>query len=175
MTEYVDLYDNFRKKTGDIIKRRDRVPKGLYRLIVHVCIFDENSRMLIQKRTPNKRSWANLWDLTISGAVSSGETSQLAAHRELLEELGVRHDFSKAYPDISLKTTYRIDDVYIINKSDVKLKDLSLQEEEVQDADFKSLDQILDLIDKGKFVPYQKDYIRLLFYLKDNDNLFDQR
>lgn len=175
MTEYVDLYDNFRNKTGDIIERRQRVPKGLYRLIIHVCIFDTKGRMLIQQRTENKNSWANMWDLTISGAVSSGETSQLAAKRELFEELGIKHDFSKDYPNISVKTSYRIDDIFIINNMDVKLSDLKLQKEEVKDTSFNSLDEILELIDKKKFVPYQKDYIKLLFYLKDNNNLFDMR
>lgn len=175
MKEYVDLYDNYRNKTGDIIERRQRVPKGLYRLIIHVCIFDTKGRMLIQKRTPNKKSWANMWDLSISGAVSSGESSQLSAKRELGEELGIDHDFSKDYPNLSVKTSYRIDDIFIINNMDIDLSKLSLQKEEVSDVSYKNLDEILDLIDKKEFVPYQKDYIKLLFYLKDNDNLFDMR
>ncbi|MDY3005976.1 NUDIX domain-containing protein [Anaerococcus porci] len=175
MIEYVDLYDNFRNKTGDIIERRQRVPNGLYRLIIHVCIFDTKGKMLIQQRTSNKSSWANMWDLTISGAVSSGETSQIAANRELFEELGIEYDFSKDYPNLSVKTKFRIDDIFIINNMKLGLDSLILQKEEVKDASFKTLDEILSLIDKKEFVPYQKDYIKLLFYLKDNNNLFDMR
>lgn len=172
MKEYVDLYDNYRNKTGDIIERKDIVPKGLYRLIIHVLIFDRNDRLLIQKRTKTKRSWPNLWDLTVSGAVSSGETSQKAASRELLEELGISYDFSKECPNISIKSSFRIDDVFIINNKNLDVNKLRLQKEEVCDAKFVSLNELLDLIDNKEFVPYQKDYINLLFYLRDNSNLF---
>ena len=172
MKEYVDLYDNFRKKTGDIIERRDIVPRGFYRLIIHVLIFDKKGRLLIQKRTKSKRSWANLWDLTVSGAVSSGESSQIAASRELYEELGIKYDFSNAYPNISINTGFRIDDVYIIKNKNIDLKKLRLQEEEVADAKFVSRKELLKIIDEKEFVPYQKDYINLLFHLRDNSNLF---
>lgn len=173
MKEYVDLYDNFRNKTGKVIERRDIVPKGLFRLIIHVLIFDKKGRLLIQKRTKSKRSWPNKWDLTVSGAVSSGETSQTSASRELFEELGIKYDFSNSYPNISINTGFRIDDVYIIKNKDINLKKLKLQEEEVSDAKFVNLKQLLEIIDKGEFVPYQKDYINLLFYLRDNTNLFE--
>lgn len=172
MKEYVDLYDNFRNKTGKVIERRDIVPRGLYRLIIHVLIFDKKGRLLIQKRTKTKRSWPDLWDFTVSGAVSSGESSQLAAKRELFEELGIKYDFSKYYPNISINTGFRIDDIYIVNNKNIDLNNLKLQKEEVSDAKFVSLDELLELIDKDQFVPYQKDYINLLFYLRDNKNLF---
>lgn len=172
MKEFVDLYDNFRKKTGDIIERRDIVPRGFYRLIIHVLIFDKKGRLLIQKRSSEKTSWPNLWDLTVSGAVSSGETSQTSSSRELFEELGIKYDFSKAYPKISINSGFRIDDVYIINNKNIDISKLKLQKEEVSDVKFVSKEQLLDIIDEKKFVPYQKDYINLLFYLKDNSNLF---
>lgn len=173
MKEYVDLYDNFRNRTGEIIERKKKVPSGLFRLIVHVCIFDSRARLLIQKRTKNKKTWPNLWDLTISGAVSSGETSQDAAKRELFEELGIERDFSKEYPNISIKTTSRIDDVYILNKKNIKIDTIKLQKDEVQDVAYKSLNGVIRLINENKFVPYQIDYIKLLFYLKDNSDLFN--
>lgn len=172
MKEYVDLYDNFRNKTGDIIERRDIVPRGLYRLIIHVLIFDRKGRLLIQKRSKVKKSWPNLWDLTVSGAVSSGESSQLAASRELFEELGIKYDFSKSYPNISVNTGFRIDDVFIISNKNIDLNKLKLQKEEVSDAKFVSLNELIKIIDEKKFVPYQKDYINLLFYLRNNSNLF---
>ena len=162
MKEYVDLYDNFRNKTGDIIERRDIVPRGLYRLIIHVLIFDRKGRLLIQKRSKIKKSWPNLWDLTVSGAAS----------RELFEELGIKYDFSKSYPNISVNTGFRIDDVFIISNKNIDLNKLKLQKEEVSDAKFVSLNELIKIIDEKEFVPYQKDYINLLFYLRNNSNLF---
>ena len=65
MKEYVDLYDNFRNKTGKVIERRDIVPRGLYRLIIHVLIFDKKGRLLIQKITKSNLSWAVFWVFTV--------------------------------------------------------------------------------------------------------------
>ena len=38
--ELWELYDIDRQKTGKIIKRGDKVPKGYYHTVVHVCIFN---------------------------------------------------------------------------------------------------------------------------------------
>lgn len=172
MTEYVDLYDNFRRKTNNIIKRRDKVPEGLYRLIIHVCLFNEKDQMLIQKRQKDKRSRPNKWDLSVSGAVSAGENSQQSAQRELEEELGIKYSFENLYPDISIKTKFRIDDIFLIDNYPIDLKKLSIQEEEVADVDLKNMEEILEMIDKGDFISYNKDYIKLLFYLRKNTSLF---
>ncbi|MFR2716246.1 MAG: hypothetical protein ACLTA5_02240 [Anaerococcus obesiensis] len=49
MKEYVDLYDNFRNKTREIIERRDIVPE-FYRLIIHVLIFDRKGKNFDSKK-----------------------------------------------------------------------------------------------------------------------------
>ena len=60
--ELFDLYTRDRVKTGRTMVRGDKVPEGLYRLVVHVCIFDPEGRMLIQQRQPFKRllQWRQL-------------------------------------------------------------------------------------------------------------------
>ena len=52
--ELFDLYTAEREKTGKTMVRGDRTPDGYYRLVVHVCIFDREGRMLIQQRQPFK-------------------------------------------------------------------------------------------------------------------------
>ncbi|MFR4764008.1 MAG: DNA mismatch repair protein MutT, partial [Anaerococcus obesiensis] len=100
------------------------------------------------------------------------ESSQSASSRELFEELGIKYDFSKSYPNISVNTGFRIDDVFIISNKNIDLNKLKLQKEEVSDAKFVSLNELIKIIDEKEFVPYQKDYINLLFYLRNNSNLF---
>ena len=51
--ELLDLYTKERILTNVQISRGVRVPKGYYRLVVHVCIFNDKNEMLIQKRNPN--------------------------------------------------------------------------------------------------------------------------
>ena len=74
--ELFDLYTRDRIRTGRTMVRGDKVPEGLYRLVVHVCIFDPEGRMLIQQRQPFKKGWSNMWDITVGGCAVAGDTSQ---------------------------------------------------------------------------------------------------
>ena len=79
--ELVDLYDENRIPLGRTAERH--APKGIgeHRIVVHVCVFDSRGRLLIQKRTLEKRIWPGLWDVTVGGGVDAGETSRQGAER----------------------------------------------------------------------------------------------
>ena len=51
MEEWVDLYDENRVPLGKIARRYGKKDPGQYRLVVHICIFDRQGRLLIQRRT----------------------------------------------------------------------------------------------------------------------------
>ena len=86
--ELWDLYDAQRKLTGETMVRGTPVPKG-YHLVVHICIFNPKGEMLIQHRQSFKPTWSGMWDVSVGGAVASGEDSQLGARREVAEEIGL--------------------------------------------------------------------------------------
>ena len=130
--EIMDLYDENRQKTDKTYIRGSAQPKGFYRMVVHVCIFNKLGQLLIQQRTLNKKM-SGLWDVTCGGAVSTHESSQMGAQRELFEELGLDIDFKNIRPLVTANFPMGFDDFYVINK-DVDLETLSLQEEEVSDA-----------------------------------------
>ena len=46
--ELFDLYTADRVKTGRTMVRGEPVPENYYRLVIHVCIFAPDGRMLIQ-------------------------------------------------------------------------------------------------------------------------------
>ena len=85
--ELFDLYTAEREKTGRTMVRGEPVPEGFYRLVVHVCVFDPQGRMLIQQRQPFKKGWSNLWDISVGGSAVAGDTSRTAAERETREDL----------------------------------------------------------------------------------------
>ena len=91
--ELWDLYTYDRQRTGHTMLRGGDQPEGLFRLVVHVCIFNGNGEMLLQQRQLFKKGWPNLWDITVGGSALSGEDSRTAARRELYEELGLRISF----------------------------------------------------------------------------------
>lgn len=165
--ELFDLYTAEREKTGKTMVRGEKVPEGCYRLVVHVCIFDDAGRMLIQQRQPFKHGWSNLWDVTVGGSATMGDTSRTAAERETREELGLDIDFSDIRPSLTVHWEKGFDDYYLLTQ-EVDLSALRLQPEEVQAVRWAGKDEILAMIDDGSFIPYEKSLIGLLFFLRDH-------
>ena len=161
--EIMDLYDYQRQKTGKTYIRGSAQPEGFFRLVVHVCIFNSKNQLLIQQRTLNKKM-PGLWDVTSAGAVTTGESSNQGAQRELFEELGIQIDFSNIRPSLTANFIQGFDDFYIINK-DIDIKGLKLQDDEVADAKYMDLKGVLDLRRSGKFVGYKESFIKFLFEL----------
>ncbi|WP_084822164.1 NUDIX hydrolase [Paraclostridium benzoelyticum] len=83
--EIWDLYDKDRIKTGETMVMGSQFKENTYHLVVHVCIFNLEGKMLIQQRQPFKDGWPNMWDITVGGSAVSGDTIQLAAEREVYE------------------------------------------------------------------------------------------
>lgn len=165
--ELFDLYTEDRVRTGRTMVRGTKVPEGLYRLVVHVCIFDREGRMLIQQRQPFKQGWSNYWDLTVGGCAVAGDTSRTAAEREVREEIGLELDLSDIRPSLTLNFDGGFDDYYVLTR-EVDLSALHLQEEEVQAVRWATQEEILRMIDDGLFIPYEKSPIGLLFFCRNH-------
>ncbi len=165
--ELFDLYTADRMKTGRTMVRGEPTPEGYYRLVVHVCIFNQKGEMLIQQRQPFKRGWSNLWDITVGGSAVSGDSSQSAAERETREELGLSIDLTDVRPTMTIYFEHGFDDYYVLTQ-EVDLNALQLQEEEVQAVRWASLEEILQMIDDGRFIPYEKSQIELLFFRRNH-------
>ena len=165
--ELFDLYTADREKTGKTMVRGEPTPEGYYRLVVHVCIFDREGRMLIQQRQPFKKGWSNLWDLTVGGCAVAGDNSRSAAEREMQEELGLSIDLSDERPSMTIHWENGFDDYYILTR-EVDLNQLKLQYEEVQKVKWAGLEEILQMIDDGRFIPYEKSQIELLFFRRNH-------
>ncbi len=167
--ERFDLYTADRQKSGRTQERGERTPDGFYRLVIHVCIFDEAGRMLIQQRQPFKATWSNLWDVSVGGCAVTGDTSRTAAEREVREELGLSIDLADVRPTLTLNWDHGFDDYYVLTK-ELNLETLTLQPEEVQAVRWATKDEILRMIDDSSFIPYEKSLIELLFTRRTNNN-----
>jgi isopentenyldiphosphate isomerase len=160
--ELWDVYDINRNKTNQTWVRGEELQPGDFHLVVHVCIFNSNGEMLIQQRQPFKKGWPNLWDVTVGGSATAGDTSQTAAQRELYEEIGLKVDFQNRRPHLTINFEKGFDDFYLIEE-DVQLHTLTLQHEEVQNARWAGKEEILTMIKSGEFIPYYESLIHLLF------------
>lgn len=87
--EYFDVVDQH----DNIVGRETRAEvhrKRLRHRAVHVFVIRPAGDMLIHKRSPDKEEFPSVWTSSCSGHVSSGESYEQAATRELQEELGLQ-------------------------------------------------------------------------------------
>lgn len=164
--ELVDLYDENRVPLGLTAERH--CPKGAneYRMVVHVCVFDSRGRLLIQKRTEEKRVWPSRWDVSVGGGVDAGETSRQGAEREFREELGYSLNLTDLRPAVTVNFPGGFDDFYIVNR-DLDEKALVLQKEEVSAVRWVTLEELLAMVDSGEFIPYPKGFLQFLFEMRE--------
>ena len=166
--ELWDLYTKDRTGTGQTMVRGEKQPEGMYRIVVHLCLFNTKGEMLIQQRQPFKDGWPNMWDITVGGSAVSGDDSGRAIERETLEELGLKIDFSQERPAMTISFPQGFDDMYVLTR-DIDLNDLKLQEEEVRRVKWADQEEILKMLQEGIFIPYHKALIELLFWMRDHE------
>ena len=166
--EILDVYDKYKTLTGKkILKGQyNELLQGEYTLLTYVAIFNSENEMLIQKRQAELDRHPNLWDISASGHVISGETSDEAIERKLYEELGHKHEFVEDLAYFTINNNKSFGDVYIIN-DDIDINDLRLDYKKVQNDTWATKDEILQLIEEEKFIPYTEGFIELLFFNKD--------
>lgn len=170
--ELWDIYDIDRVRTGRVAQRgkpasEGGLGEGEYHLVVHICVFNGRGQLLLQQRQKDKEGYPNLWDVSAAGSALAGENSAAAASRELREELGLVHDFTKERPFWTTHFERGFDDWYFI-RMEADISDLRLQPEEVQDARWADLAEIERMLDSGEMVPYYRDLVRLWFAMKDH-------
>lgn len=163
--EFFDIYDSHRQLTGRKAPRGTALGQGDYRLVVHICIFNSQGQMLIQRRQPFKRGWSGYWDFTVGGMVSAGEQSQQAAARELMEEIGYDAGTRvyNAPPVITICAEHVFDDYYVLVDDGITISELRLQPEEVAEVRWAGIAEIFAMIDAGEFIPYHYELLELLF------------
>lgn len=151
--EYRDLYNDKRELTGERILKNDTIPDNRYIMMVVIFIENNNHEFLIQKRSSNKGGkWA-----TTGGHPKSGESSLEGIVAEVREELGITINSPTLFKKAEGKNTFC--DLYYLKK-EFDLSELTIQEEEVENVKWASIDEIRKLMEndsfnKGHFMMFQ--------------------
>ena len=139
MDELIDILDSEGNYTGESCLKSVAHQHGYFHATVHIWLYTKNEKILLQKRSPNKKVFPNLWDISVAGHVGSGEEILDAAVREVYEEIGLslqKEDLTKIGTRIhQVSHPNGIQDnefhhVYIAELK-VPIDQLSVQEEEV--------------------------------------------
>jgi|GEM_PF-389004 len=174
----MELLDVISEK-GKVIDTKDRkqiyMDGNLHRT-VHIWVINSNKELLVQKRSPKKDTYPDLWAISTAGHVKAGEASIESALRELKEELGIKatdKDLEYLFSirrkedmgDIHINT---IDDVYLV-EADLDVENTKLQFSELTDIKYVYY-EYLEQIFKNKdphYVPICEEHDKLFKYLHD--------
>ena len=155
--EIWDVIDGDGIPTGKtVVRGKCFLKPGEYHLVVHIWIISSDGKLLIQRRSDQKKLMPGEWAAT-GGAAVSGESSFSAAKRELFEELGISSDQNSLKNILRLKRRNSLLDIWAI-VCDIKASELKLQKSEVAEARWVSTDQLKQMVEDGLFHNYGKEY-----------------
>ena len=86
--ELVDIVDDDDRVIATVTRAEMR-SKRLQHRSVGIAVMSSDGRLLIHRRSADKDLWPGWWDIAAGGVVTAGETYEVAARRELAEELGI--------------------------------------------------------------------------------------
>lgn len=162
--EYIDLYDENRQSTGEVIVRGETIPLGRYKLSVHMWITNKQGEVYIQKRASCRKIFPDKWE-NPGGGVVAGQDSITTLQKEFEEELGI--SLTGKYKLIkTIKRKHDFVDIYHIEE-DFDVNTLNLQDDEVSECKWATIDELNDMIEQGEFCPTILDsFIPFLEYFK---------
>lgn len=142
--EYLNLYD----RQGNLLNEKGIRGEKTSNLVGIVIIFIENSKgeFLIQKTSSSRN---NVF-ATTGGHVSYGSTFEESIINEVKEELGIDITNEKIIEVNTYIREYYIQKVYYLKK-DIDIKDITIQEEEVEYVEWLNKETIDKLIENKEF------------------------
>lgn len=154
--EIFDILDENGMPVGRTHERGKPLAAGDYHLVVSIWIRNRAGQWLVQKRADTVKASPGLWANT-AGAAQAGETSRLAAAREVREELGLTIDPEKLEFLWRVQRQNFFSDVYAL-QWEGELSELRLQKEEVADARWITTARMRAMLADGSFLrlPYME-------------------
>ena len=148
-----DLYDENKNMLERKAIRGEKLNKGEFHLVVNAWVENEKGELLVSQRAAN-RTYPLQWECT-GGSAVMGETSIVAAIREVKEELGIEVKENEGkFIGSTLRYYPNCDDildVWLFKITNSDQMEITIQEEEVNDAKWLSREEVRKLYDEGKF------------------------
>lgn len=139
---------------------------GLQHRGVHVFLFSEDGKMLIQKRSADRASSPSMLDCSVSEHVQAGESYLEAAIRGMKEEMGVEGIDLK--PLVTIKMEYGPNDNEIsrIYEGRINPEEVRFDPVEISQVSYMGLEEIKDgiLNQKGIFCGWFVEIMNWYFH-----------
>lgn len=176
--ELLDVLDENGIKTGQVLPRSEVHKQGLWHRIIVVAIVNEKNEILLQQRSHDKDKNPDKWDISVTGHLSAGQDSLMAATREISEEVSVSLGYSVDVKDFRFMFSYRKEeyvnenhydrqyyDFFILRQSGLNDTNIRFQSSEVQATKFVSISELNQMREDNILVSRDECYDALAEYL----------
>ena len=178
--ELLDIVDEENNLTGKVEDREIIHKKGLWHREVGICIMNEEGKVLIQKRSADKKQAPNKWGMT-AGHVDSGEEPVKVAVREVFEEIGLELKEDEMEFLFVIKKSKKLSETQYNNnfqyiyfaRSNKKIEEYVIQEEELSEVKYISVEELENVI-KNKDERYtfsKSEYFEVLMKILKEKSL----
>ncbi|MAG15942.1 hypothetical protein CMO88_02680 [Candidatus Woesearchaeota archaeon] len=159
--KFIDIVDEEDNVTGKATYE-EIMDKGLIFRAANVFVFNSKGELFVHKRSRNLSTFPGMYDVKMGGIVDSGESYDEAAVRELKEESRIENI------ELEFLFTFKFrSSKYKNNRKVYKCVydgDITLQEEEIEEGRFMTIEETKKLIEEGKVsesaVEVFKEYLR---------------
>ena len=154
MSEFWDIYDENKNKTGNLAERGVyKFKKGEYHIVVTAIILNMENEILISKRADFKR-YGGMWECN-GGSVLAGETSLEGMLREIKEELGITFEKEEAHFYKELKRNKELPDFkeFWVFKRNIKDDEITLPDGEATEFKWVTIDEFMKMYNNKEIVP----------------------
>jgi isopentenyldiphosphate isomerase len=149
MDEFLDIVTDEDIVTGKELRAKVH-QLGLQHRGVHVFLFTNDGRMLIQKRSSDRASSPSLLDCSVSEHVQAGESYIEAARRGMREEMGV--DGIELKPLLKIRMQYGLNDneISLLYKGIVDPARVTFDPVEIESIQYLSVDKIDQMLQEQR-------------------------
>ncbi len=148
--ELVDWIDEQGETIAVVTRARIRAERLRHRSVA-ILVYSSDGRILVHRRADHKDVWPGMWDMCVGGVVTSGESFDHAAIRELAEEIGI----SGVQPLLLAATSFDDDDVRELAHVYRVIHDgpYEFNDGEIVEARLVTITELESLIGTESFVP----------------------
>jgi isopentenyl-diphosphate delta-isomerase type 1 len=173
--ELVDICDENNNLLGFSKLKSEAHKTGLWHRAAHIWIYNSKGEIILQLRAKDKSVFPDVWDVSCAGHVTAGEEPIISAIRELEEEIGitVKKKELKFFKIIKIDVIFRKmknKEFYYVFflKFDGDIKKLKLQDEEVQEIKFISIDKLKQELKENpdKYLPHGEYWFEVMKEVK---------
>lgn len=155
--ELWDAYKSDGTLAGSTLVRGEKIPEGLCHAVSEVFVMHEDGTILLMQREKNKPNYPGYWESGAGGAVLKGESFELGARRELLEETGIlAGELELIYKSFTQDTIYK----GYLCRTNVAKNSIKLQQGETINYKWVNKSCFLKIFESEEFVTSLKDRLR---------------